>query len=133
MRSKRLLAALSLRRFLASASRSFLFRSLLFSFRSSFSINKAHHPAKVSQRCARTFSMTLSISTPALRIRSSVLFSKSVANGSGCVNFKMACCWGACSARKGFVRISDRPGRSSGLFDSSWVTRALASGGKVSG
>lgn len=133
MRSKRLLVALSLRMFFASISRSLRFLSLLFSLRPSFSINKAHQPAKASQRWARTFSMTLSTSTPALRIRSNVSFSKSVVNGRGRANFRIACCCGACSDRKGFVRISAIPGRRSGLFDKSWLTRDLASCGKVSG
>ncbi len=50
IRSRRLLVALILRMLLVSTSLSFRFRSLLFSFRSSFSIRRAHHPAKASQR-----------------------------------------------------------------------------------
>lgn len=78
------LAALSLRMDFASVSRSLRLRSRLFSFRCSFSISRAHQPASESQRCERTFSMTMSISTPALRMRWRVSFSSWVENGAGC-------------------------------------------------
>jgi len=133
IRSRRPLAALSRRRAFASASLSFRLRSLLFSFRSSFSTARAHQPANGSHRCASTFSMTLSISTPADRILSKVSFSIPVLNGAGCVSLRITCCCGACSARKGFVRISARVGRISGRFDSIETTKALTSAGKSSG
>lgn len=117
--SRALLAALNRRRLFASASLSFLFRSLLFAFRSSFSSNKAHHPANESQRCASTFSITISISTPAALIRCSTSFSNSVENGAGCCNFNVSCCLGACSANQGFCSTSANVGLRMGRFDNS--------------
>ena len=90
--SRRLLAALCLRESFISASRSFRFLSRRFSLRSSLSIRRAHQPASASHRCARTCSMTLSISTPAHRIRSNESCSTGVLNGGGWVSFRYACC-----------------------------------------
>jgi hypothetical protein len=82
--SRRLLAALKRRKLFTSASFSFRLRSLLFALRSSFSSSNAHQPANESHRCASTFSIIMSISTPAARIRCSTSFSNSVENGGGC-------------------------------------------------
>jgi hypothetical protein len=98
--SSRLLAALNRRRLLASASRSLCLRSLLRALRSSFSKSNAHHPARESHRCASTFSITMSMSTPAARIRCKTSFSRSVVKGAGCCNFKISCCRGAYSANQ---------------------------------
>lgn len=117
--SSRLLAALRRRRLFASASRSLRLRSRRLAFRSSFSSNKAHQPAKASQRCAKTFSMTMSISTPAARMRCKTSFSKSVEKGAGCCSFSVSCCRGACSDSHGFCKMSAKVGRKIGRFASS--------------
>lgn len=90
--NRRLLEALSLRMLLASASLSLRFRCLLLSFRSSFSMSSPHQPASGSHRCPRTFSITWSILTPALRMRPRVCFSRSVLKGGGCRTFNISCC-----------------------------------------
>jgi len=82
--SSRLLAALNRLRLLASASFSLRLRSLRFALRSSFSSSSAHQPANESHRWANTFSITMSISTPAARIRCNTSFSSSVEKGAGC-------------------------------------------------
>lgn len=128
-----LLAALSLRIDLASASRSFRFRSRRFSFRCSFSKSRAHHPASESHRCASTCSMTISMSTPALRIRSRTSFSSCVENGAGCCILRISCCCGACSPSHGFFKMSLKEGRISGRLDSSFLMRSLACSGMSSG
>lgn len=117
--SRRLLAALSLRKLLASASLSRRLRSLRLALRSSFSSSSAHQPARESQRCASTFSMTISMSTPAARILCSTSFSSSVVNGGGCCSFNISCCLGACSASHGCCKISASVGRSRGRFERS--------------
>jgi hypothetical protein len=109
--SRRLLAALRRLKLLASASLSLRLRSFRFAFRSSFSSSKAHQPAKASHRCARTFSMTISMSTPAARIRCSTSFSNSVEKGAGCCSFSVSCWRGACSDNHGFCSMSARVGR----------------------
>lgn len=116
--SKRLLAALKRLKLLASASLSFRLRSRLLALRSSFSSNSAHQPANESHRCARTFSMTISMSTPAARIRCSTSFSKSVEKGAGCCSFKISCWRGACSDNHGFCKISAKVGLKMGRFES---------------
>ena len=131
--SSLLLAALSLLVAFNSASRSCRLRSRRFALRSSFSIKRAHQPARASHRCAKTCSMTLSMSTPAHLMRSRESFSTGVLNGGGWLSFRIACCWGACSAKNGCVRISASDGRSKGRFDNSDERRALASGCNVSG
>lgn len=125
----RALAALSRRMALTSASRSLRFLSRRCCFRCSFSISKAHQPARESQRCESTFSMTVSMSTPALRILSSVSFSSEVENGAGCCTFKISCCAGACSASQGSFSMSARHGRRIGLLDNIFLMRSFAISG----
>lgn len=131
--SIRLLAALNLLRLFASASFSLRFLSLLFAFRSSFSNKSAHQPARESHRCASTFSITMSISHPAARIRCNTSFSSSVENGAGCCNLRISCCLGACSDNHGFCKISARLGLNIGRFDSNAWHNSFACGGKLSG
>lgn len=131
--SKRLLAALSRLKLFASASRSLRLRSRLLAFRSSFSKSRPHQPARASQRWARTFSMTMSMSTPAARIRWRTSFSSSVVKGAGCCSFKISCCRGACSANHGFCRISASEGLKMGRFESKIWHKSFAWAGKFSG
>ena len=131
--SSRALAALILLDAFVSPSFSLRFLSLRLNLRSSFSIKRAHQPASESQRCERTFSMTKSMLTPALLIRCSVSFSRSVEKGAGCCSFNIACWCGACSDNHGLVRTSEREGRSSGRFDSRELIRSLAPCGIVWG
>lgn len=131
--SRRLLAALNRRRLFASASFSFRFRSLLLAFRSSFSSNNAHQPARESHLCANTFSITMSMSTPAARIRCKTSFSSSVEKGAGCCSFSVSCWRGACSDNQGFWSMSAKVGRRIGLFESNDWHNSFACGGKESG
>ena len=133
IRSSLALAALILLPAFVSASFSFRFRSLLKTLRSSFSIRSAHQPANESQRWDKTFSMTRSILTPALRIRCKVSFSSGDVKGAGVWSLRMACCPGACSDNHGCVSISPSDGLWSGRLDNRDVTRSLAGCGIVSG
>lgn len=133
MRSSLLDAAEIRREFLFSDSLSFRLRSLRRAFLSSFSNSKVHHPAKASHFWAKTLSITASMSTPAARIRSRQSFSKTVAKGGGWCNLRIACCWGACSARNGWERISGNVGRRRGRLERRTLSNDTASGGKCSG
>jgi hypothetical protein len=131
--SRRLLAALNRLRLFASASFSFRLRSFRLALRSSFSSSNAHQPDKESHRCASTFSITMSMSTPAARIRWRTSFSSSVEKGAGCCSFSVSCCRGACSDNQGFCSISASVGRNMGRFESSDWHSSFACGGKWAG
>jgi hypothetical protein len=127
--NRRLLDALNLLRLLASASLSLRLRSRRLSFRSSFSRSRPHQPASGSHLCPRTFSITWSILTPALRIRCRVAFSTSVLNGGGCKTLRISCCRGACSCSQAWRRTSANGGRRRGRRDSSFERRSMAPSG----
>lgn len=132
-RSRRLEACDQRRDVLRSSPFSFLFASLLSCFLPSFSSRSFHQPARVSHFCAKTDSITWSIFTPAAFIRCSVSCSNAVEKGSGCSLVNISCCSVACSARKGWLRMSNRLGRGNGLFESSCFNSDKASAGMWSG
>jgi hypothetical protein len=111
---------------------SIFFFCRLFSLRSSFSMSSAHQPANASHFFASTFSITWSIFTPAAFMRWRQSFSSLVENGGGLCTAKIARCCGACSARNGCAKRSDKVGRKLGFFWSSAFRRETASIGHVS-